>query len=521
MISSHPVDVVLAARLLGVCVALSCALIIRQLFYHPLSGVPGPRLAALTSWWECIIDLHRDGGGRYYFYLKRLHEEYACPIVRIGPNEVHVTDNSWLPTLFGAPGSVRHKSLAHILGSNLGSAFGTVDHYLHRQRRASIAPLFSTRAVKAIEPEIQATVEQLCMMFQQMKDDEQIIELRRLFLAFATDVSTSYIFRESLGMLQSPAKTNDFATSFSKMQGLFPLLKQCLWLVPCALKAPLWLVQIVMPGVVPLLQMYRVSANCEVEKQDLFRAILESKLPPHEKSYHRIAHEGVEALIAGSLTTGRVLALATFHILSSAVILGKVQDEAHKVMPDHATIPSIAVLESSAYLRAIVKEALRLAHIVTARFPVVAPREDLHYQGHTLPANTIISVTPAWTLMNSDVFAEPYTFRPERWLEADTAHLAMMEQYWIPFGLGNRRCLGIKRVILIHAAENDQTDVINCSFAMTNILTALTVVFRRFQLELVDTVRERDVDHSRTWFIGEPRADSLGIRVRVVKAKEA
>ena len=42
-------------------------------------------------------------------------------------------------------------------------------------------------------------------------------------------------------------------------------------------------------------------------------------------------------------------------------------------------------------------------------------------------------------------------------------------------------------------------------------------LIRRFDLELHDVVKERDIDHHRDCFLGEPRDDTQGVRVRVVR----
>lgn len=44
----------------------------------------------------------------------------------------------------------------------------------------------------------------------------------------------------------------------------------------------------------------------------------------------------------------------------------------------------------------------------------------------------------------------------------------------------------------------------------------LAKLLRRFDLELYDVVRERDVDHYRDCFLGEPRDDTKGVRVKVL-----
>jgi hypothetical protein len=46
-----------------------------RLFFHPLSRIPGPRLAALTTWWEVYENVWR--GGHLPFELKELHKIYG------------------------------------------------------------------------------------------------------------------------------------------------------------------------------------------------------------------------------------------------------------------------------------------------------------------------------------------------------------------------------------------------------------------------------------------------------------
>ena len=41
----------------------------------PLASFPGPKLAALTSWYECYYDVFKPG--QYVFKIKQLHEEYG------------------------------------------------------------------------------------------------------------------------------------------------------------------------------------------------------------------------------------------------------------------------------------------------------------------------------------------------------------------------------------------------------------------------------------------------------------
>ena len=52
------------------------------------------------------------------------------------------------------------------------------------------------------------------------------------------------------------------------------------------------------------------------------------------------------------------------------------------------------------------------------------------------------------------------------------------------------------------------------SFALAELYITLACLFHRYDLELYDTIRERDIDVARDCFIGEPSPSSVGVRVR-------
>lgn len=49
--------------------------VIYRLFLSPLARIPGPKLAALTSWYEFYYDVIKPG--QYVWKIKDLHEEYG------------------------------------------------------------------------------------------------------------------------------------------------------------------------------------------------------------------------------------------------------------------------------------------------------------------------------------------------------------------------------------------------------------------------------------------------------------
>lgn len=61
---------------------LSCAITgyyfvlgLYRLYFHPLAGFPGPKLAALTLWYEFYFDVYKKG--RYLWKIQELHEKYG------------------------------------------------------------------------------------------------------------------------------------------------------------------------------------------------------------------------------------------------------------------------------------------------------------------------------------------------------------------------------------------------------------------------------------------------------------
>jgi hypothetical protein len=48
---------------------------IRRLYFHPLAHIPGPKLAALTWWYELYFDQIQQS--RYVFHIQELHKQYG------------------------------------------------------------------------------------------------------------------------------------------------------------------------------------------------------------------------------------------------------------------------------------------------------------------------------------------------------------------------------------------------------------------------------------------------------------
>lgn len=66
---------VAAALGIAAIAAAGLATAIYRLYFHPLSEFPGPKLAALTTWYEGYYDIvHR---GRYLWEMEKMHKKYG------------------------------------------------------------------------------------------------------------------------------------------------------------------------------------------------------------------------------------------------------------------------------------------------------------------------------------------------------------------------------------------------------------------------------------------------------------
>ncbi len=180
-------------------------------------------------------------------------------------------------------------------------------------------------------------------------------------------------------------------------------------------------------------------------------------------------------LLAGHETTATALAWTFDLLLRHPVELGRLRTSLE--------------MGEDAYLKATIAESLRLRPVV----PLAGRRlaEDLVTDDLHLPAGTDVTAAIWLTHTNADLYPDPFTFRPERFLEAAPETYA-----WIPYGGGIRRCLG-------------------AAFAEFEMRIALREVITRCDLRKVDPSPEKTGRRNITF---SPRA---GTRVVVESRREA
>jgi cytochrome P450 family 135 len=158
------------------------------------------------------------------------------------------------------------------------------------------------------------------------------------------------------------------------------------------------------------------------EREDILSMLMTAEFEDGTRMEDReLRDQLMTLLLAGHETTATALAWTFDLLLRHPAVLGRLRDE-------------LAAGEED-YLRATITESLRLRPVI----PLAGRRlaQELSVDGMTLPAGT--DVTPAiWlTHTRTDVYPEPFAFKPERFLEEGPDTYA-----WIPFGGSVRRCIG-------------------------------------------------------------------------------
>lgn len=239
----------------------------------------------------------------------------------------------------------------------------------------------------------------------------------------------------------------------------------------------------------------------ETRPATVFEAILRSNLPSSETTAGRLDHDAFTAIFGGGDPAARTMTNCTFWLLTHPPVLQRLQQELDAAIPNPTEWPGMQVFEELPYLNAVMKECLRLQAISTSRLEVVCPTEVLRYKDWVIQPGTPVGMSLRHMLHDPIFYPNPHEFKPERWLDASGRINPSKDRYYVPFHRGHRMCLGY-------------------NFATTMMLLTLAGVFRRFQLELVDTIYERDVKIIRDCFIGEVHPDTKGVKIRVLAERK-
>ncbi|KAI1373545.1 cytochrome P450 [Hypoxylon crocopeplum] len=449
-----------------------------RLFFHPLSHIPGPRLAAVTH----AVEFYHD-------VIEKMHEKYG-PVVRINPREVHIKDPHFYDEVY-APASGKREKDSHFIGvfGSPTSMIATISHELHRVRRGMLNNFFSKKSVLALSPIIHEKEAKLMKRLETSYYDDAVLRLDDAYSALTADIIMQYSWGVSSGFLDDDNFKNDVRealnelTAFVHINRCFPILSTIMRALPC------WVLRRIRPGATALLDMQDIVTRSSARKPEkgmqktIFDALTD-------------ANEGLIVVIAGTETMARALMVASYYIFRDRQLLLKLRNEIRTVMPTPTTKTSWSELEQLPILNSVVNETLRVSHGPIFRSARVAPTESLTYKNIVIPPKTPVSMCSYFVHMDPHIFPQPESFKPEHWIEAADKgqHL---NKFIVSFSRGSRNCLGL-------------------NLASAELYMTLALIIRRFDIELYES-GPNSFRIDREMGLGFPKQGDFSLRAKITK----
>jgi len=403
--------------------------------------------------------------------------------------------------------------------------FATVDHELHRKRRSALLPYFSMASVRRLQPVIQERIAVMLRRMTKFVDTDEVLNASCMFSALTNDVIYSYSFGRHNNLLESP--NFDASAREASLAGAnsIHIMKHIVWVNDVFKALPRKLVHWLNPALGSFQDQKQESADQVKqimagdndswrgkESPTIFHAVLDSKLPQHEKTVERLADDAQMLVMAGTLTTAATLEVIIFWLLNQPETLGKLKEELLTVMPsmdDVGKVP-LATLEGLPYLSAVIAEGLRLSYGVSTRLQRIDPDKPIVFKDKdtgkdwVIPPKTPVGMTSVQLHHNEDNFPDSHRFIAERWLGEEGKKL---EKYLVSFCKGSRICFGM-----------------NLSYG--EIYLVLACIFRQWTskdvepkngevgvLELFETGQD-DIVIKADFFVPSPKKGSQGIRLK-------
>ncbi|KAG8161577.1 hypothetical protein KVR01_008564 [Diaporthe batatas] len=435
----------------GAVVAYYVTLVFYRLFLHPLALFPGPRLAAVSRWYEGYYDVVLDG--QYTSKIGELHRIYG-PIIRISPHELHVNDPKFFDTIYCMDGRWDKYSWAYdAFGARNSTIFGS-GHDNHKSRRRAIATFFSKPNIASRQPVLRRNLDKLCQRISGLTGST--FNLGAAISAFTRDSANELIVGRQYNELDS----DDFGVGLSiASQGAGPfwrITKHVHWFGPTIRGMPIdWAMKMADDNTKAFLgclmqseqhtreTLAAAAASPPSDKsagETMIHAIVYSDLPPAEKTFDRVLEEVMTVTGAAFETTASALRLILFHVYTNEEILRRLRIEITSLSENSYDAIDLKKLEQLPYLTAVLTEGMRLSPAISSRAARVSDK-DLFYDKWRIPAGTPVGMTTLLLHTDEELYPDPMCFNPDRWLVSAAGEATA--SLYAPFGRGTRICVGM------------------------------------------------------------------------------
>ncbi|PWN49473.1 cytochrome P450 [Violaceomyces palustris] len=425
-----------------------------------------------------------------HFALLKLHRSLGSPIVRTGPNQVHVADTESRKVIF-SQGTNYAKGKLYDLFDDAGikNTFTMRFKTDHAPRRKLLSHAFSPASTKTVRPFIAHKLDSLLDRLNSTLEKEQdsLIDMFTAYQTLSGDITLKFAFAHDAGMVEAGRldqmlldirhRTKAKAPSRRAHRALemFPWISFIKRWLPLQVQQDIQAMRRLDSQVRSIVNSFLARGGDESEVfQKIVSAIDDTTGKSLDPEVLMVESRGL--VIAGVETTAAAMTYLTWHLAKEPELYDKLLDELKTLLPSTARVgsskpelmsnylPDVDLVSKAPWLTALLKEVFRLYPAGARPFPRVVPEGGATFHGHYIPAGTEITcatwVQHRWDL---DLWGkDAMSFRPQRWFDSDPERLVEMNRCLVPFSSGPRVCIG----------KNLAMDVLHMSIA---------AIFRNFR----------------------------------------
>ncbi|OAX85099.1 hypothetical protein ACJ72_00512 [Emergomyces africanus] len=413
--------------------------------------------------------------------IHKAHQKYG-PIVRLGPSEISINcvdggirtvytggfeKHDWYPRVFGAYGTL--------------SMFSMVGTKPHAVRKRMMSNVYS-KSYLQVSPHM-ATISQaiiygrLLPILQRNAQFQSSVEVHELNNSITMDFVSAYIFglasgtnfledvraaREWFRVYQSRKPFEFLYQEVPRVTALATMLKIPLipkWCDKANRDMENWGLEMIDNA-----ENFLASTDPACEpvvykqvKQTMLKQLAQDDLETSKRALKQqrleLACEMYDHLTAGHETSAVALTYLFWELSKNPDLQIELRKELEALSPKITaqTVPATSTklphpkfIDALPLLNAIVMETLRLHAPIPGTQPRITPAPFTTLVGYDhIPPNTRVSAQAYSLHRNPDVFPNPESFLPRRWIKPkDSGGLENMRRWFWAFGSGGRMCVG-------------------------------------------------------------------------------
>ncbi|MDP2573356.1 cytochrome P450 [Vibrio penaeicida] len=334
----------------------------------------------------------------------------------------------------------RLKSIENVFDEvGLNGIFSAEDERWRHQRKLT-EPMFQPSHLKHFYPQLAVVTERLKKRFESLAETGEAVELVDEFKKYTVDVTSLLAFGEDFNSIEQ------IETPLADALGdVFPIVNQ-----RCKSPIPMWRffktkkdkqfdasLEKVKQFVTGCIEKQRRKLTQEPALNDMPENMLQIMLIEQNRdptlTDNDILANALTLLLAGEDTTANTLAWMSYLVSGDQSSEAELSQELQSLGSEHILpwpLPRVP------YTTAIMYEAMRLKPVAPQLY--LEPIEDTHIGDIEVKKGTPVFVMLHANGFDPELFADPKTYDPNRWLEQGGASFSNLQ----PFGAGARLCPG-------------------------------------------------------------------------------